>query len=155
MKNLFFMWVIWAGFYHSAHAQFSIDVMGGNSKSPGYSFSYSIGETSTLTLKSSGNKYFATSGVIQPDPALIIKVSEVALDAQILFPNPSDNFIRFYPGIVAGIEFAIYRYDGVLMQSGKLSNSAIDVHEFVSGLYYVRLYDVKSKFSKIYQFVRS
>jgi hypothetical protein len=155
MKNLILQILLYSGLCFYANSQLSIDASGGHGQSSNYSFSYSLGEVTTATLKTTGGlNYFATSGVIQPDPLLIIDVKDTYLDNQILYPNPVNNTLFFFPGFSGSVNAVIYKYDGKFIKAEKLNTGSINVSEFTSGLYYIILSNTKSNSSKIYQFVK-
>jgi len=79
-------------------------------------------------------------------------VENYKIDDQIINPNPSNNMIFVIKSNINIKKIDVYTLDGLLLYSG--TEDSIDVGEFPSGIYIVRIETEEQIFSKNLSIVR-
>ncbi len=123
----------------AGHTQYVIDANGGSAISANYSFSYSVGEISTVTLKSISKSNYGTSGVIQPDPFIIIKTEEEGFQSLYLFPNPSDSYFNIHTSYQGTLEYRILDLNSKELTKGKWMGKPLQIQNLEAGAYLIEL----------------
>ncbi len=134
--------------------QSAIDASGGYGTSANFNFSYAIGEVSSMTLMSSNKNSYATSGVIQPDPYLIIKTDEYGREALYLFPNPTNQIVYIQNNSPWNLNYIIRDMQSHELARGIWSGQAIQVGFLASGAYFIELKTVSQEAAVVLKFIK-
>jgi len=144
--NHVFVFVVVFGF-----GQTSIDALGGSIKSTKYSFTYSLGEIATTTIRNNQSTIFATSGVIQPEIIIGTKINDDKIQSFAVYPNPVRHELNFYPVFEGSCPYTLLSMDGLYISRGNIFNNRISVEHLGSGAYILKLNCNKDK--KFYNFI--
>lgn len=129
--------------------QYAINSAGGQHFGDKNNFQYSVGEAASLTLYSINQSFYATTGVLQPDPFLINFNNELIDYAPGLFPNPALVSIQFLSA-KSGLHFKIMNAEAKILMSGIWEGRPVYVDHLPPGFYVIRVSDPdNSKFKSI------
>ncbi|MBK8547591.1 MAG: T9SS type A sorting domain-containing protein [Saprospiraceae bacterium] len=135
-------------------SQSTINSLGSHTESNGYSFSYSLGELGTKTMNHPSQVFFATSGILQPDPMTIVFSLDPERKKISLFPNPASNYIDFSGDFPVPLHYQIFSVDNQLIKEGEWENKPVSVEILLSGFYMVRIFNTKTSFSTSIKFIK-
>lgn len=118
--------------------QFSMDAAGNHISSSNYSLSYSIGEIGTLTIQNANKNLYATGGVIQPDPVILIYTESFDRQFIQLYPNPAGEWVHLKLGVQKSLAYQIINGHGQVLLVGEWHGEPINVEELHEGLYILK-----------------
>lgn len=104
-----------------------------------YSFSFALGEVNSATLQNASKRFFATAGVMQPDPFMLVYVDEETTLRVQIFPNPAAEFIFLDPSVKELIHYQIINAEGISLLHGLWTGQALDISLLAPGLYHLDL----------------
>ncbi len=151
-KKVMMVWLMlfYAG---SVSTQYAINCAGGQYFSNQNNFQFSVGEAASLTLFSINNQFYATSGVLQPDPFLINFNTELNVDALGLFPNPAITIIQL-SSKNSKLHFKILNAEAKILMAGIWVGKPIQIDHLPQGFYVIRLSDSENSTSKSIKFIK-
>lgn len=150
MKRIFIINVVFVFIVVCGFGQTSIDAIGGSIKSTRYSFSYSLGEIATSTIRNNQSIIFATSGVIQPEILINTKINDDKIQSFAVYPNPVRHELNFYPVFEESCPYTLLSMDGMYISRGNIFNNRISVEHLGSGAYILKINCNKEKESYTY-----
>lgn len=118
--------------------QFSINATGNHTSTTNYALSYSIGEIGTLTIQNATKNLYATGGVIQPDPVILIYTEEFDRQFIQLYPNPAGEWVHLKLGAQTSLAYQIINGHGQVLLVGEWHGEPINVQELQEGLYILK-----------------
>lgn len=95
---------------------------------------------SKLHCYKKGNEEFAFNNCGCQFPELITSTNEEFVDDAItIFPNPAQDFIRFNTTLIVD-RIDVYTLGGQILEMPVLNNNMLDVSDFTSGVYSLKVY---------------
>jgi len=119
-----------------------------------YSFSFALGEVSSSTLHHTSKRFFATAGVMQPDPFMLVYVEEGTNLRVQIYPNPAAEFIFLDPSLKELIHYQIINAEGISLLRGLWTGQALDISLLTPGLYHLELRTPRGRSSINTKFIK-
>ena len=141
-RKHFFAFCILGCIVTGLQAQSSTVATGGNASGSGGSVSFSVGQTSFMTL--SGTDGTLTEGVQQPyEISDVTSVEAPAFDAKLeVFPNPASNFIQLSTSETdKSFQYVLLSESGRVIEKSFTSgqNTQIDLSSLPAGVYFLNV----------------
>lgn len=114
--------------------------------------------TSDFSLESSPNGGIVNIGLygntIEASKSEILSVTEFDALKNSLYPNPTTGKL-FIGDVIENYKYQIYAQNGILIKTGSIKSSTLDLSEFDSGIYFIKLYNTSAEKSMINKIIKN